>query len=85
MKIENADRRALCSAASILVTSEPFQEAAKHVELVLNKELLAGKTPESREQKFQEYHGLRRMIARLTTLNGEWQQHLEAEKQEPNG
>ena len=82
MKIEKAERRALASAAHVLVRDEAFIAAAKHVEDNLTTKILKGETADAREASHHEYRGLVAVIKRLATLSGEWAQHIEAEQDE---
>lgn len=49
-------------AAKRLVTDETFKDAVAESLASLNNQLLSAKTPEDREQKFQEYSGLKRVV-----------------------
>lgn len=52
-------------AAKRLVDDETFTQAIGVVQARANKDLLTAKTPEEREQKFQEYDALRRVVSFL--------------------
>ncbi len=82
MKIKSSERRALASAAHILVRDEAFTASAKHVEQELTKDILKGETPEAREAFHHQYQGLKAVIKRLASLSGEWEQHLKSEQDE---
>lgn len=49
-------------AARRLVKDETFQKAVEAKLSLLSKQLFAAKTPEDREQKFQEHAGLTRVV-----------------------
>lgn len=52
-------------AAKRLVGDETFSDAVAEILAKLNNQLLNAKTPEEREQKFQEYSGLNRVWSSL--------------------
>lgn len=54
------DKR-LAHAAKTLANNDTFNEATDIVLGLFVKDLLAAKTPEDRERKFQEYEALRRV------------------------
>lgn len=49
-------------AAKRLVNDETFTSAIDVIQARVNKDLLNAKTPEDREQKFQEYSAIRRVV-----------------------
>lgn len=55
-------------AAKRLVGDETFSDAVKTMLDHLNAQLLAATTPEERERKFQEWHGLKRVSETLKIL-----------------
>lgn len=52
-------------AAKRLVEDETFTAAVEARLSLLTKQLFAAKTPEDREQKFQEHSGLKRVVEDL--------------------
>lgn len=54
------DKEAKAARAKAALNDEIVQQAFKETLASLNRQLLNAKTPEEREQKWHEYHGLNR-------------------------
>lgn len=65
MTVANMDAKAKAYKARAVLQDEIVQEAFKETLNALNQHLLNAKTPEEREQRWHEYHGLKRAWALL--------------------
>ena len=65
------DVKAKAARARAALQDEILQLAYKETLDRINRQLLAAKTPEEREQKWQEYHGLKRGWNTLKKWPGE--------------
>lgn len=67
------DTKLRAARAKAVLGDEILTHAFEETKARLNKELLNAKTPEEREQKWQEYHAL----ARVWTLLKKWPHEAE--------
>lgn len=61
----STDMKARAAKARSALNDEIIQMAFKETLEAINRDLLHAKTPEEREQRWQEYHGLKRAWERL--------------------
>jgi len=61
------DKIARANAADRLLKDETFISAVASIKADMTRELLIAATPEDRESKWQEHHGLIRVERRLTS------------------
>lgn len=85
MKIEDPTARDYAAAAHRLFSDDTFTTAALKAETVLKDRIVKGKTLEEREQVFQEFAGLRRIVTELGKAADRWRAHQATIESETNG